>query len=49
MASSGFLQNNPSPNLDEIKQSISGNICRCGNYVRISKAVAEASNKLRGM
>jgi aerobic-type carbon monoxide dehydrogenase small subunit (CoxS/CutS family) len=49
MASAGFLQNNPSPNLDEIKKALSGNICRCGNYVHIFEAVAEASNKLRGV
>ena len=49
VASAGLLQNNPNPDLDEIKKALSGNICRCGNYVHIFEAVAEASNKLRGV
>lgn len=49
MASEGFLQNNPSPNLDEIKKALSGNICRCGNYVHIFEAVTEAAKKMRGV
>ncbi len=48
MTSVGFLQNNPNPDLEEIKKGLSGNICRCGNYVNIFKAVSEAANKMRG-
>jgi xanthine dehydrogenase YagT iron-sulfur-binding subunit len=49
MTSAEFLQNNPNPNLDEIKKALSGNICRCGNYVNIFKAVSEAAKKIRGV
>jgi xanthine dehydrogenase YagT iron-sulfur-binding subunit len=49
MASAGFLQNNPSPNIDEIKKALSGNICRCGNYVHIIEAVTKAANNLGGV
>jgi xanthine dehydrogenase YagT iron-sulfur-binding subunit len=49
MASAEFLQKNPNPNLDEIKRGLSGNICRCGNYVHIFKAVAEAAAHMKGV
>jgi xanthine dehydrogenase YagT iron-sulfur-binding subunit len=49
MVSTNFLKNNPNPSLNEIKKAFSGNICRCGNYVHIYKAVAEAAKKMRGV
>jgi len=49
MTSAELLQNNPNPNFDEIKKALSGNICRCGNYVHIFKAVSEAAKKMRGV
>ncbi len=39
---------NPNPTEDEIKQALSGNICRCGTYPRHIKAVLEAAKQLRG-
>lgn len=48
MTTTGFLAKNPSPNLDEIKLALSGNLCRCGNYVKIYKAVAAAAEKMKG-
>ena len=32
MSSVGLLNRNPSPSLEEIKDALSGNLCRCGNY-----------------
>jgi len=49
LTSANFLQNNPNPQLDEIKKALSGNICRCGNYVHIYKAVADAAKKMKGV
>jgi len=49
LTSANFLQNNPNPQLDEIKKALSGNICRCGNYMHIYKAVAEAAKKMKGV
>jgi isoquinoline 1-oxidoreductase subunit alpha len=40
MAVSALLQNNPTPDTTEIEQSIS-NVCRCGTYPRISKAIRD--------
>ena len=48
MTTSAFLAKNPAPSLDEIKQALSGNLCRCGNYAKIYQAVDAAAKKLRG-
>jgi aerobic-type carbon monoxide dehydrogenase small subunit (CoxS/CutS family) len=48
MTTAAFLAKNPSPAPDEIKLALSGNLCRCGNYVKIFKAVAAAADKMKG-
>lgn len=47
MASAAFLKKTPSPTLDQIKQGLSGNLCRCGNFAKIFKAVDVAAKKGR--
>jgi xanthine dehydrogenase YagT iron-sulfur-binding subunit len=47
MAAEGLLRANPSPNLDQIRQGMAGNICRCGTYAHIFKAVAKAADLKR--
>jgi xanthine dehydrogenase YagT iron-sulfur-binding subunit len=47
MAAEGLLRTTPSPNLDEIRQGMAGNICRCGTYAHIFKAVAKAADLKR--
>lgn len=42
-----LLDHNPNPTVDEIKEALSGNICRCGNYLVHIKAIMEAAQKLR--
>lgn len=47
MTASAFLDKNPNPSGQEIKNAMHGNICRCSAYSRIQKAVAiAAENKL---
>lgn len=46
MTASAFLENNPSPTEEEIKNAMHGNICRCASYTRIRKAVAIAAEKM---
>jgi aerobic-type carbon monoxide dehydrogenase small subunit (CoxS/CutS family) len=41
-----LLDRNPDPTVDEIKEALSGNLCRCGNYQAQIKAVLEAAKKL---
>lgn len=46
MTASAFLSNNTAPNNDEIRDAMSGNICRCASYNRIERAVAIAAEKM---
>ena len=41
-----FLQDNPNPTLDEIKEGLSGNLCRCTGYQGIIKAVQIAAETM---
>jgi xanthine dehydrogenase YagT iron-sulfur-binding subunit len=43
MACKAILDKNKKPDLVEIKKGLSGNICRCGTYTNIFKAVQSAS------
>ena len=47
MACKALLDRVPDPSLDDIKEGISGNICRCGTYNRIFDAVKAAAPKVR--
>ena len=40
-----FLETNPEPNVLEIREAISGNLCRCTGYGRIVEAVQMASKQ----
>ena len=42
-----FLQQNPNPTLDEIREGLSGNLCRCTGYQGIIKAVQIAAESLQ--
>jgi aerobic-type carbon monoxide dehydrogenase small subunit (CoxS/CutS family) len=43
-----LLDRNPDPTVDEIKEALSGNLCRCGTYPAHIKAVLEAARNLKG-
>lgn len=43
-----LLNKNPNPNDDDIDQAMKGNLCRCGTYPRIRKAIKRASNRKEG-
>ncbi|MFO7246511.1 MAG: (2Fe-2S)-binding protein [Thermaerobacter sp.] len=47
MTVEAFLRENPDPTDEEIREAISGNLCRCTGYVNIIKAVRLAAEKLR--
>lgn len=44
MSAVALLNKNPDPSEDDIKTALAGNICRCGTYSRILKAVKQAAN-----
>lgn len=46
MSAADLLAKKKQPSSDEIKNAMSGNICRCGTYSRIEKAVKRAADKL---
>lgn len=43
MAVEGLLRANPSPTPDQVREGVSGNICRCGAYAHIFKAAERAA------
>jgi aerobic carbon-monoxide dehydrogenase small subunit len=45
MAAQHLLNKKPRPTLEEIREGLSGNLCRCTGYAQICEAVAEASGR----
>lgn len=48
MRASALLARNPSPSDEEIDRDMAANICRCGTYTRIRKAIHNAAAKMKG-
>ncbi len=46
MTAAAFLKENKNPSEQEVEDAMHANICRCGTYNRIKKAVLEASKNL---
>ena len=46
MTASAFLDKNPNPSEEEIKNAMHGNICRCASYNRIYRAVEKAAEQM---
>jgi carbon-monoxide dehydrogenase small subunit len=44
-----LLSKNPNPTEDEIREAISGNLCRCTGYQNIVKSIASAAKKMRAV
>jgi isoquinoline 1-oxidoreductase alpha subunit len=44
MSASALLATNPHPTDSDIDSAMSGNICRCGTYLRIREAIKRASS-----
>lgn len=45
MTAVAFLSENPSPTDEQIKEAMSGNLCRCGTYTRIFQAIKLAAGQ----
>jgi carbon-monoxide dehydrogenase small subunit len=45
LAAFHLLSMKPNPTLDEIKEGLSGNLCRCTGYLQIFEAVAKAADR----
>jgi xanthine dehydrogenase YagT iron-sulfur-binding subunit len=48
MAAEGLIRSTPKPSIDEIQKGMSGNLCRCGAYVHIFRAVESAAKARSG-
>jgi len=48
VASKALLDEKPYPTEDEIREAIAGNLCRCGNYKRITECVMNAAGTMQG-
>lgn len=48
MTATALLSNNATPNADEVKQALVGNLCRCSNYNAIVEAVVMAGERSGG-
>ena len=46
MTASAFLEQNPNPSEEDIKNAMHGNICRCASYNRIYRAVEKAAENM---
>lgn len=47
MTFEAFLKNNPEPSDEEIRDALSGNLCRCTGYQNIVKAIQKAAEQMR--
>ena len=47
LSAKALLDGNPSPTEDDVRKALSGNLCRCGNYRRITECVLTAAEKMR--
>src|SRR5690242_302289 len=48
LAAKELIAKSPKPSRDEIKEALSGNLCRCTGYIKIYEAVELAAAKMRG-
>ena len=48
VSSVALLEAKPNPTVNEIKQALDGNICRCGTQCRVVEAVEAAARKMQG-
>jgi carbon-monoxide dehydrogenase small subunit len=45
LASIDLLKRHPHPTMDEIREGLAGNLCRCTGYLRIFEAVQKAAER----
>ncbi len=47
MAAKSLLDHNPAPTLEEVREGLAGNLCRCTGYAKIYEAVMQAAQAQR--
>jgi carbon-monoxide dehydrogenase small subunit len=48
MAAASYLNENPTPTEEEVRESLEGNLCRCTGYQNIVKSVLDAAAQMSG-
>ena len=48
VAAKNFLDRHPNPTEEDVKRGLGGNLCRCGTYMGVRRAVLETAKNLRG-
>jgi len=48
MAAKAYIDAHPSPTYQQVQRSLGGNLCRCGTYMGVRRAVVEAAMKMKG-
>ncbi len=48
LTAKSLLDENNNPTEDEVREALAGNLCRCGNYKRITECVLAAGEMMRG-
>jgi aerobic carbon-monoxide dehydrogenase small subunit len=46
LATVALLRSNPNPSLDDVREGLAGNLCRCTGYMRIFESVLEAVKQI---
>src|SRR6266540_1427843 len=49
MACTALLEKHPAPTPEQVEMGVGGNLCRCGTYVGVKAAIAQASGQMRRM
>ncbi len=48
ISAKALLEENPDPSVDDIRDALSGNLCRCTGYTKMIEAVQDAARIMRG-
>ena len=48
MAAASYLQENPNPTDEQVRESLEGNLCRCTGYHNIVKSILDAAGQMSG-
>ncbi len=48
LTAKALLDETPNPSEDEVREALAGNLCRCGNYKRITECVLAAAEMMPG-
>jgi len=48
MAAKAYIDAHPNPTYQQVQRSLGGNLCRCGTYMGVRRAVVDAAMKMKG-